>query len=58
MYSETTSSQYNGQPRPATILVSGAQSDVMKKRETIDDVFRNQRLPERFVGAAQGSGKA
>ena len=50
MYAETTSSQFNGQPRPATILVNGAEADIIKTRETIDDVFAHHRIPERLGG--------
>lgn len=48
MYSESASTQFNSIPRPATVLVNGADSDVVKSRETLDDVFRHQRIPERF----------
>jgi hypothetical protein len=48
MYAETTSNQYNGMPRPATVLVSGALVDIIKKRETIADVFRLHQIPERL----------
>ncbi len=50
MYAETTSSQFNGQPRPPTVLVSGAQAEVIKTRETIEDVFAHHRVPERLGG--------
>jgi diaminopimelate decarboxylase len=50
MYAETTSSQFNGQPRPATVLVNGAAAEVIKIRETIDDVFAHHRVPERLGG--------
>jgi diaminopimelate decarboxylase len=50
MYAETTSSQFNGQPRPATVLVHGAEAEVIKTRETVQDVFAHHRLPERLQG--------
>jgi diaminopimelate decarboxylase len=50
MYAETTSSQFNGQPRPATVLVHGAEGEVIKTRETIQDVFRHHRIPARLDG--------
>ncbi len=51
MYAETTSSQFNGQPRPATVLVSGANAEVIKVRETVQDVFAQHRIPQRLGGA-------
>ncbi len=53
MYAETTSSQFNGQPRPATVLVNGADAEVIKVRETIDDVFAQHRIPERLGAPEQ-----
>lgn len=48
MYAETTSTQFNGIPRPATILVNGRQVDIVKRRETIRDVFAKHRIPARL----------
>ena len=45
MYAEVFANQFNSVPRPATILVSPAGVDVVRVRETIDDVFRQQRVP-------------
>jgi diaminopimelate decarboxylase len=50
MYAETTSSQFNGQPRPGTVLVHGADADMIKTPETIEDVFAHHRIPERLGG--------
>jgi len=50
MYAETTSSQFNGQPRPATVLVNGADADIIKTRETTEDVFAHHRIPARLGG--------
>jgi diaminopimelate decarboxylase len=50
MYAESTSSQFNGQPRPATVLVNGADADIIKTRETIDTVFAHHRVPQRLGG--------
>ena len=51
MYAETTSNQYNGLPRPATVLVAGSESDVIKERETVEDVFRLHHIPDRLQPA-------
>lgn len=48
MYAETASTQLNGIPRPATILVSGTSSDLVKEREKVEDVFAKHRLPDRL----------
>jgi diaminopimelate decarboxylase len=51
MYAETTSSQFNGQPRPATVLVHGDAAEVIKTRDTVDDVFAHHRIPPRLQAA-------
>ena len=48
MYAETTSTQFNGMPRPCTVLVSGHRHEVIKRRETVEDVFALHRIPERL----------
>ncbi len=48
MYAETASTQLNGIPRPATVLVSGSSSDLVKERETVGDVFSKHRIPDRL----------
>jgi diaminopimelate decarboxylase len=53
MYAETTSSQFNGQPRPATVLVNGTDAEIIKQRETVADVFALHRVPERLGGLEQ-----
>ena len=48
MYAETTSTQFNGMPRPATVLVSGNRHELIKRRETVEDIFALHRIPERL----------
>ena len=48
MYAETASTQFNGVPRPATVLVDGGTVEIIKERETVNDVFRKCRMPERL----------
>ncbi len=45
MYAEVFANQFNSVPRPATILLSTHGAEVVRVRETIDDVFRQQRMP-------------
>lgn len=48
MYAESASTQFNSLPRPATVLVSGTQVDLVKRRETVRDVFALHRIPDRL----------
>ena len=48
MYAETASTQFNGVPRPATVLINGGDSEIIKVRETVEDVFAKCRMPERL----------
>jgi len=45
MYAEVFATQFNSVPRPATVLLSPHGAEIVRVRETIDDVFRQQRLP-------------
>ncbi len=47
-YDEASASNFNALPRPATVLVRGAEADVIKRRETYDDVFARELIPERL----------
>ena len=48
MYAEAKGYQFNSLPRPATALVSGKLSWIIRRRETIQDVFSTMVLPERL----------
>jgi hypothetical protein len=48
LYGEAKGYQFNSLPRPATALVSGKFSWLIRRRETVDDVFSTMVLPERF----------
>ena len=41
-YGFTMSSNYNSRPRVAEIMVDGEQIHVIRQRETIDDLYRNE----------------
>jgi diaminopimelate decarboxylase len=49
-YQDAASSNFNALPRPATILVHGDRTEVVKRAETVDDVFRRDTVPERLRG--------
>jgi len=43
-YGFSMSSNYNSRPRAAEIMVDGAQVHVIRERETLDDLYRHERL--------------
>ena len=51
-YQDAASSNFNALPRPATVLVHGDHAEVVKRAETVDDVFRRDIVPERLGGGA------
>ena len=57
MYAESTSTQFNGVPRPATVLVNGADADVIKERETVEDVFARHQVPKRLVAGVASAAR-
>ncbi len=48
-YGFSMSSQYNGRPRCAEILVKDGESDVIREREDIGDLVAKQKLPARLL---------
>jgi diaminopimelate decarboxylase len=51
-YQDATAANFNAMPRPATILVHGSDAEVIKRAETIEDVFRRDEIPARLRIAA------
>jgi len=49
-YQEANASNFNALPRPATVLVNGADADVIKRGESIADVFSRDVIPVRLGG--------
>jgi diaminopimelate decarboxylase len=47
-YQDACASNFNGLPRPATVLVHGGEAEVIKRAETIADVFARDVVPERL----------
>lgn len=47
-YNYSMASNYNRIPRPAVVLVNDGNSDLIVKRETYDDLVRNDLVPERL----------
>ena len=54
-YQESSASNFNALPRPATVLVSGAGAEVVKSAETSEDVYARDRVPDRLRTAPAGS---
>ncbi len=44
-YGFTMSSNYNSRPRAAEVLVKGKQWTIVRKRETFQDMIRNEQIP-------------
>jgi len=49
MYAEVFGNQFNGTPRPATVMVGDGGVELIKRRETIEDVFGTHRVPARLA---------
>ncbi|MEE8168526.1 MAG: diaminopimelate decarboxylase [Candidatus Hydrothermarchaeales archaeon] len=47
-YCIAMASQYNLRPRPAEILVCKGEYELIRERETLDDLLAKQRVPERL----------
>ena len=45
-YQEVSMSNFNAMPRPATVLVTGDRAAVIRRRETEEDVFSRDVMPE------------
>ena len=48
-YQEVSASNFNAMPRPAAVLVSGDRAAVVRRAETLDDVFRRDELPDHLA---------
>jgi diaminopimelate decarboxylase len=57
-YAEVLSSQFNMVPRPATVLVHGSSCDLIRRRETLDDIFATQVVPPRLVDVGPSTGRS
>jgi len=44
-YGMVMSSNYNSRPRPAEVLVAGAKTHLVRRRETIAELFAGERIP-------------
>lgn len=44
-YGMSMSSNYNSRPRPAEVLVSGSRAELVRSRESLDELFALERIP-------------
>ena len=54
-YQEVSMSNFNAMPRPATYLVRGDKAYLIRKPETLDDVFRRDVMPEHLKSKARNT---
>ena len=48
-YQDANATNFNALPRPATVLVTGDQAELVKRGETVEDVFARDRIPPRLA---------
>lgn len=48
-YGFSMSSQYNGRPRCAEVLVCDGKVDLIRAKESVEDLMRNQVIPQRLM---------
>ena len=48
-YQEVSASNFNAMPRPASVLVTDDRAVVIRRAETLDDVFARDVLPEHLA---------
>ena len=57
-YQECSASNFNALPRPATIMVRGSDAEVVRRAETVDDVYARDVLPARLLAESGGAADA
>jgi len=53
-YQEVSTSNFNALPRPAAVLVTDERAELIRRRETLDDVFDRDQVPEHLAEVASG----
>jgi catechol 2,3-dioxygenase-like lactoylglutathione lyase family enzyme len=51
-YQDAGATNFNALPRPGTALVTGDSAELIRRHETIDDVFARDLVPERLRGGS------
>lgn len=49
-YQDASATNVNALPRPATVLVCGSEAELIKRAETVADVFARDVVPSRLAG--------
>lgn len=49
-YGFSMGSRYNSKPMCAEVLCNNGKSEIIRERETIEEIYRNVKIPERFKG--------
>jgi diaminopimelate decarboxylase len=44
-YGMSMSSNYNSRPRPAEVLIDGSSAHLVRRRESVDELFAHERIP-------------
>jgi diaminopimelate decarboxylase len=55
-YQDASASNFNALPRPGTVLVTGETAELIRRHETIDDVFARDLIPLRLTAGDGSSG--
>jgi diaminopimelate decarboxylase len=55
-YQESSASNFNALPRPATVLVHDDEAEVIRRAETVDDVYARDSVPDRLGSLASAPG--
>ena len=53
-YQEPGASNFNALPRPGTVLVTGADAELIRRHETLADVFARDVVPKRLRAEGEG----
>jgi diaminopimelate decarboxylase len=48
-YQDANATNFNAMPRPATVLITGDRCEIVKRAETVEDVFARDVIPERLA---------
>ena len=48
-YQDANATNFNALPRPATVMVTGEDAELVKRAETIEDVFARDLIPQRLA---------
>ena len=54
-YQESSASNFNSLPRPASVLVHGDEAELIKRAETIGDVYGRDVIPQRLLAESAES---